>query len=62
MPINFKNPPHYTEVADKPTRKTGYGTIANETTEAGQNLSSAIQILSAMPHYGIKAVKPKKSV
>ncbi len=61
MPVNFKNPPRYTEVEDRPTRKSGYGTIANETKAAGDNISSAQRVLNVMPHYGIKGVRPKKT-
>ncbi len=61
MPANFKNAPRLTEVNDKPTRRTGYGTIANETKSAGDNNSSAQRVLNVMPHYGIKGVKTKKT-
>jgi hypothetical protein len=61
MPVNFKNPTRYTTVADKPIRRTGYGTIANETKSAGENNSSAQRVLNVMPHYGIKGIKTKKT-
>ena len=61
MPMNFKNPPKYTAVSDKPTRRTGYGTVANEVKEAGSNLTGALRAVNVMPHYGIKGITPKKS-
>ena len=59
MPVTFRDAPHSTNAEDRPSRKSGFGIIANALKAAGSDPLSAQRVMKTFPHYGIKNRKIK---